>query len=160
MTENEKSGVKPEKASAKDEPQNYVIEDYDVKVRCITSANGIKTCKIQEISVDVPNKNPAPDVPAASSQKDAPVAAVPAATPVTSVPATPAAAVSRQLPDVTAKECDLCNALEAALKEKVEAAAQSTPAPRQQLASWDPARSAPTSRRQFSPRDEPRRRTV
>src|SRR5208337_1536410 len=89
----------------------------------ITSANGIKTCKIQEISVDVPNKNPAPDVPAASSQKDAPVAAVPAATPVTSVPATPAAAVSRQLAAGNDAECSLCQALADALREQVAAAA-------------------------------------
>jgi len=133
MTANAETGLKPEKASSNDnESQTDVIEDYDVKVRCITSANGTKTCKIREISVDVPNKNPVPDVPAASSQKNASVAEVPAATPVISVPATPAAAASRQLAAGNDAECSLCQALADALRQQVEAAAPRQASPREQ----------------------------
>ena len=141
MKENEESGGMPAEVSSKDGPKNDVIEVFDVKVECVTSVNGSKTCKIREISVDGPSKNPASDVPAASSKKDVSVAAVPAAIPVISVPETPITAAPRELAAGSDAGCSLCLALEAALMEQVTAAAKSTPAPR----------------RQFSPRVQSRR---
>ena len=123
MKGNEESGGTPAEASSKDGPKNDVIEVFDVKVMCITSANGTKSCKIQEISVDVPNKNAAPEVLVAPTLKDASVTAVPSAAPINAAP--------RELAAGNDAECSLCQALADALREQVTAAGPSTMAPRQ-----------------------------
>ena len=119
-----KSSSMPALVPSKDEAKNDVIEVFDVKVECVTSVNGTKTCKIREISVDIPTKNLASEAPTAPSSKDKTVTAVPAATPATSVPAaTPVAAAPRELAAGNDAECRLCRALADALREQVKATA-------------------------------------
>jgi len=126
------TGSKPVEASSKEEPGNDVVLNYHLDVQCIIASDGTRSCSIRDITVDDPAKAMAPEVPATYSQKNASTVVV---------TATPTAPVSRQIPDVKDTECNLCNALEAALKEKVGATAQSSPAPRQ------------------APRQQPRRMT-
>lgn len=148
MRENIESGIKPEKISSKDESQNDVeYIDFNLKIRCVKTRGGKpKFCSIRDISIDEPGKDPASDGTSAAPQTDVPAVtadqpAVAAPQPsVISVPATsPVAAAPQELPDGTDAECDLCQALEATLKQKVQAAAP---------------------RRQFLPREQRARRRV
>ena len=144
MTENEKSGVKPEKVSSKDEFKSIVSTiDYGVKVRITEYSDGSQACDVRDVTVEDPHKDPAPEMAVTSPQDGAPVAAV---------PATLAAAVPRELPNGKEPECSICETLKNLLQEQVKVAS-----PRQQPAPREQGQSTPAPRQQLSHRGQSRR---
>ena len=120
MAENDQgTEKKSEMLSSKNESENDGVEvtEFNIRVRC-TRNDITKSCQIQDIeAIAVPSKDQPVETPAVSTNAAAPV------TPANAEPATLVAAASRQLSEVEAKECDLCQILADALREQAKAAA-------------------------------------
>lgn len=103
MAENAGSGMKSEElTSANDEVETIV---FDLKIRCArTRDGGTKFCSIDGVTIDEPSKGS--EVAVESPKTNTPVEAAP-----------------RKLSNEKDAECDLCTALAAALKEKIESRA-------------------------------------
>jgi hypothetical protein len=96
--------MKPEGASSKDEPKTVVeTTDYGLKVRITKFSDGSQVCDVGDVTIEDPLKDNTPNVSVA----------------------TPSSAAPRELPAGKDAECSTCKALEAALREKIEAPAAS-----------------------------------
>ena len=112
MSPNTKIEEKMDDLSSKNEPENTQVEcvEYNLRLRCLKTPNGNRSCKIEDISVIEPKTDEKKAVEPADSAEKQDV-----------VP--PVTASGGEVKEEVSKGCAVCDAIADAIKEKVRTAA-------------------------------------